>query len=121
LGGDFSFLGKQVPFLIDGEKHFVDLVLFHRDIPCVVLVDLKIGKFDSRYIGQMNKYVNYFRYNKQYAHEQDAIGLIVCYDTNSEEVFCALGGLEDKIFIAKYKTKLPSELKIKEIMRKNFS
>lgn len=113
LGPDFSFLGQQVPILINGQKHFIDLLLYNHGIPCAILVDLKIGKLDSRDIGQMNKYVNYYRNNKQYAFEADAIGLVICRKTNQEEVFYALGGLEDKIFVAKYKTKLPSEEDIK--------
>jgi len=117
LGSDFSFLERQMPILIDEQKHFIDLVLFHRGIPCIVLVDLKIGKLDSRDIGQMNKYLNYYRNNRQYASEQDAIGLIICREVGHEEVIYALGGLEEKIFVAKYKIKLPSEEKIKKMIR----
>ncbi|MFZ2310638.1 MAG: PDDEXK nuclease domain-containing protein, partial [Patescibacteria group bacterium] len=86
LGPDFMFLGRQVPILIDNEKHFIDLVLYHRGIPCVVLVDLKKGKLDSRDVGQMNKYLGYYRNNKQYVFEQDAIGLIICKEAGHEEV-----------------------------------
>ena len=117
LGEDFSILGRQVPLKIDGETHFIDLVLYHRGIPCMVLVDLKIGKFDSRDIGQMNKYIGYYRRYKQYAHEQDTIGLIICREAGREEVVYALDGLEEKIFIAKYKVKLPSEAKIKKALK----
>ena len=118
LGSDFMFLGSQVPFLIDNEKHFIDLVLYHRGIPCVVLVDLKKGKLDSRDVGQMNKYLGYYRNNKQYVFEQDAIGLIICKEVGREEVTYALDGLEEKIFVALYKTKLPSVEKIKKIIGK---
>jgi predicted nuclease of restriction endonuclease-like (RecB) superfamily len=117
LGEDFSILGRQVPLKIDGETHFIDLVLYHRGIPCIVLVDLKIGKLDSRDIGQMNKYIGYYRRYKQYAHEQDTIGLIICREAGREEVVYALDGLEEKIFIAKYKVKLPSEAKIKKAIK----
>ena len=55
LGEDFSILGRQTPIKVDSKTHLIDMVLYHRGIPCVVLVDLKIGKLDSRDIGQMNK------------------------------------------------------------------
>jgi predicted nuclease of restriction endonuclease-like (RecB) superfamily len=73
LGSDFMFLGRQVPILIDNEKHYIDLVLYHRGIPCVVLVDLKATKLDSRDIGQMNKYISYYRRNRQYIYENDTL------------------------------------------------
>ena len=118
LGQDFSILGRQVPAKIDRQTHFIDMVLYHRGIPCVVLVDLKIGKLDSRDIGQMNKYIGFWRRNKQYEHEQPTIGLIICREAGREEVIYALDGLEEKIFIAKYKVKLPSEMKIKKVIKK---
>jgi len=118
LGEDFLYLGHQVPIQIDNEKHYIDLVLYHRGIPCVILVDLKANKLDSRDIGQMNKYIGYYRNNKQYVFEEDAIGLIICREAGREEVIYALDGLEEKIFVAIYKTKLPSEEKIKRVMRR---
>jgi predicted nuclease of restriction endonuclease-like (RecB) superfamily len=118
IGEDFSILGRQVPIKIDRQTHFIDMILYHRGIPCVVLVDLKIAKLDSGDIGQMNKYIGYWRRNKQYEHEQPAIGLIICREAGREEVIYALDGLEEKIFIAKYKVKLPSEARIKKAIRK---
>ncbi|MBI5410197.1 MAG: DUF1016 family protein [Nitrospirae bacterium] len=118
LGEDFSILGRQVPLKIDGETHYIDVVLYHRGIPCIVLVDLKIGKLDSRDIGQMNKYIGYYRRNKQYEHEKDTIGLLICREAGREEIAYALDGLEEKIFIAKYKVKLPSDEKIKKAIKK---
>lgn len=117
LGPDFFIGSRQQPIKISDKTHYIDLVLYHRGIPCVVLVDLKIGKLDSRDIGQMNKYVGYWRHNKQYEHEKAAIGLIICKEADKEEVVYALDGLERKIFIAKYKLKLPSEAKIKKALK----
>ena len=117
LGQDFAILGRQVPIKIDQQTHSIDMVLYHRGIPCVVLVGLKIGKLDSRDIGQMNKYIGYWRRHKQYDHEQPTIGLIICREAGREEVIYALDGLEKKIFVAKYKVKLPSEAKIKKALK----
>ena len=117
FGEDFAILGRQVPIKIDNETHHIDLVLYHCGIPCKILVDLKVGKFSSRDVGQMNKYIGYYRHNKQYAHEQPAIGLIICREAGREEVIYALDGLEEKIFVARYKLKLPSEAKIKKALK----
>ena len=76
-----------------------------------------LGNFSSRDVGQMNKYIGYYRRDKQYAHEQDTIGLIICREAGREEVVYALDGLEEKIFIARYKVKLPSEAKIKKALK----
>ena len=117
LGEDFFISKRQTPIKIDNQTHYIDLVLYHRGIPCVILVDLKIGKLDSRDIGQMNKYIAYWRRNRQYEHEKPTIGLIICKDAGKEEVMYALEDLEKKIFIATYKGKLPSEDKIKKAIK----
>ena len=69
---------------------------------------------NARDVGQMNKYINYFRNNKQYEHEKDTIGLIICSEAGYEEAQYALGGLEEKIFIATYKSKLPTIEQLKK-------
>ncbi len=118
FGSDFSLAGRQKKIIIDNEIHTVDLEFYHRGIPCVVLVDLKIGKFKAEYIGQMNKYLNYYRENRRYKWEKNPIGLIICEYRGKEEVYYALGGLENRIFIVEYRTKLPSENEIAKRLRK---
>ena len=118
LGEDFAFVGRQVPIKIDNETHFIDLVLYHCGIPCKILVDLKIGKITSEDIGQMNKYIGYYQKNKQYEHEKDTIGLIIGKEAGKEEIEYALNKLEQQIFVATYKAKLPSKKQIKEAVRK---
>jgi len=112
FGTDFSLAGRQRKIIIDGEIHSIDLEFYHRGLPCIVLVDLKIGRFKSEYVGQMNKYLNYYRENRKYQWEKDPVGLMICEDKGREEVHYALGGLENKIFVAEYRTKLPGEEEI---------
>ena len=115
LGPDFYIRRRQQPLIIDGQAHRIDLELYCRAIPCIVLTDLKLGPFADRDVGQMNKYVNYYRERvPQYPWEKPAIGLIVCARAGQEEVRYALGGLEERIFVAEYRIKLPSEEQIKE-------
>jgi len=112
FGPDFSLTGRQRKIIIDQEIHTVDLEFYYRGIPCIILVDLKKGKFKSEYVGQMNKYLNYYQENKMYPWEKSPVGLIICEYKGKEEAHYALGGLENKIFISEYKTKLPSEEEI---------
>jgi len=113
LGPDFYLRRTQQQLVIDGRYHAVDLELYCRAIPCIVLVDLKVGPFEDRYVGQMNKYVNYYRERvPSYPWERPAVGLIICASAGREEVRYALGGLEERIFVAEYRRKLPSEAAI---------
>jgi predicted nuclease of restriction endonuclease-like (RecB) superfamily len=115
LGPGFYVRRSQQPLVIDGQYHTVDLELYNRDIPAVVLVDLKVGPFRDGYVGQMNKYVSYYRERMPHHEwERPTIGLIVCESAGRDEVRYTLAGLEERIFVAEYQVRLPTERVIKE-------
>ena len=116
FGHGFAFMGAQQKILIAGQWHKVDLVFFHRLLKCVILVELKTEKFKSEFVGQINKYLTYFRENKL-QDERDPIGLIICKEKDDEEVHYALGKLNEDIFVSEYKTYLPSEEEIKKRLK----
>jgi predicted nuclease of restriction endonuclease-like (RecB) superfamily len=58
LGAGFAFVGRQVPFEVDGEDFYIDMLFFHIPLNRYVVIDLKLGKFRLRYAGQINFYVN---------------------------------------------------------------
>jgi len=61
LGDDFAFLGRQRRLRIDDNWFRVDLVFFHRRLRCLLIADLKVGKFSYADAGQMHLYLNYAR------------------------------------------------------------
>ena len=118
LGKYFSLVGRQVKILVDGNWEKIDLVFYHTRLHCYILVELKKGKFQKEYVGQINTYIQYYRHNEQSVGDNPTIGLILCEDIGYEEAIYALGGLEEKIFVAKYRLELPSEGQIKEKMKR---
>ena len=48
LGNDFAFVGRQRRLRIDDEWYRVDLLFFHRGLRCLVIFDLKLGRFTRR-------------------------------------------------------------------------
>jgi len=117
LGPGFYVRRSQQPILIDGQYHSVDLELYNRDIPATVLCDLKLGPFRDAYVGQMNKYVSYYRERvPRHEWEKPTIGLVVCESAGRDEVRYALAGLEERVFVAEYQVRLPTEQTIKKRM-----
>ena len=81
-------------------------------LKCIVIVELKTEKFRREFVAQINQYLTYIRENDKLEGERDPIGLIICKEKDEEEVHYALGDLKKEIFVAEYKTKLPSEKEI---------
>ena len=117
LGGDFAFVGRQKRLRIGDEWYRVDLIFFHRRLRCLVVIDLKRGKFTHADAGQMHMYLNYAREHWTRPDENPPVGLILCALKNSALAKYALQGLPNKVLAAEYKTVLPDEKLIAEELR----
>ena len=114
LGDDFAFIARQKRLRLDDTWFRVDLVFFHRRLRCLVIVDLKVGKFNYADAGQMHLYLNYAKANWMREGENPPVGLILCSEKGAAEAHYALHGLSNKVMAAEYQTVLPSEKMIAE-------
>jgi predicted nuclease of restriction endonuclease-like (RecB) superfamily len=109
LGGDFAFIGRQKRLRIDDVWFRVDLVLYHRRLRCLLLVDLKLDDFSHADVGQMNVYLNYARRHWTHEGENPPVGLILCAGKKRKALAeYALQGIENKMLAAEYRTQLPN-------------
>jgi len=119
MGKGFAFVERQKRMIIDGEDHHLDLLFYHRTLKRLVAIDLKLGKFQAKYKGQMELYLKWLnRYEKQEG-EKDPVGLLLCAEGNREQIEL-LEMHKDGIMVAEYWTELPPkkmlEQKIREII-----
>jgi predicted nuclease of restriction endonuclease-like (RecB) superfamily len=102
FGGDFSFIGNQYRIEAEDEEYFIDLLLFHRRLQCLVAVELKIGKFIPEYKGKMEFYLNILNDHVKLPHENEAIGIIICKSKKRTIVEYALKDSNKPIGVATY-------------------
>ncbi len=112
LGNGFCFEARQKRISIENEHDKIDLVFYHRILKCHILIDLKIREFSHSDVGQMNFYLNYYKNEIINKDDNQPIGLILCANKNHTKVEYATAGLDNNLFVSKYKINLPS---IKEI------
>ncbi len=119
LGGDFAFIGRQRRLRIGDDWYRVDLLFFHRRLRCLVVIDLKVGKFTHADAGQMHLYLNYAREQWMNEGENPPVGLILCAEKNAAVARYALEGLPNKVMAAEYKMKLPDEKMLAAELRRS--
>jgi predicted nuclease of restriction endonuclease-like (RecB) superfamily len=107
LGDDFTFVGRQRRMRIGDSWHRVDLVLFHRSLRCLLLIELKTGAFSYAAAGQIHMYLNYARENWAKPGENPPVGLILNAEKDAEQARYALDGLPNPVLAAEYKVTLP--------------
>ncbi len=109
LGGEFTFIARQKRLRVGDQWYRVDLLLFHRRLRCLILIDLKLGRFTHADAGQMNLYLNYATQHWTIEGENPPIGLILCSERNEAVAHYALGNLANKVLAREYKLTLPEE------------
>lgn len=79
LGNGFSFVARQKMITTATGKHFfIDLVFYHFELKCFVLIDLKVGELSHRDIGQMDMYVRLYEEKWRKEGDNPTIGIILC-------------------------------------------
>jgi len=109
LGNDFAFVGRQRRLRIDDEWYRVDLLFFHRRLRCLVIIDLKLGRFSHADAGQMHLYLNYARDHWVQPGENPPVGVILCSGKGEALVRYATEALPNKLLVREYLTALPDE------------
>ncbi len=113
MGGMFTFLGSQYRLQVSDEEYFIDLMLFHRALKCLVAIELKIGKFLPEHVGKMQFYLAVLDDKVRMEDENPSIGIILCKTKDKTIVEYALRESNKPIGIAEYKMvkTLPDEMK----------
>lgn len=109
LGDDFAFVGRQRRLRLDDTWFRIDLLFFHRRLKCLVVIDLKVGKFSHADAGQMHMYLNYAREHWMKPGENPPVGLLLCAAKGAAEAHYALENLPNKVLATEYQTVLPNE------------
>lgn len=107
MGAGFTFVARQKRVRVGHAWFRMDLLLYHRALRCLIVIDLKTGAFTHADAGQMNLYLNYAKEHLMLPGEADPVGIILCSDKDDAVVKYATGGIRTRVFAAKYLTNLP--------------
>jgi len=91
--------------------------LYHVLLKCYIIVELKARELKQGDIEQVTKYLTYFR-ERKIGEDKDPIALIICKNHDKIDVYYSAGKNKEKIFVAEYKTNLPSTQEIKAKLKK---
>ncbi len=114
LGQGFSFVGSQIPLIFDEQEFFIDMLFYHLNLRCYVVIELKATDFKPAHTGQLGFYLA--AVDKQLRKEGDnrTIGLLLCKNRNKIIAEYALSNINAPIGISSYElTKaIPDTLKL---------
>jgi RecB family endonuclease NucS len=109
LGRDFCFVGSEYPVQVGKRDFALDLLFFHRDLNCLVAIELKIGEFQPEHLGKLEFYLEALDRDVRKAHERPSIGVLLCASKDSEVVEYALSRSLSPALVAEYQTRMPDK------------
>ena len=118
LGKGFSFVARQFRISTETDHFYADLVFYNYLLKCFVVIDLKTTKLSHADIGQMDMYVRMFDELKRGADDNPTIGIILCTDKSETMVKYSVLQESQQIFAGKYKTVLPTEEELADMIAK---
>ena len=106
FGRDFIFIDEEYHVQVGNNDYYVDLLFYHRELQCLVAIDLKIDDFKPEYMGKMDFYLEALDRDIKKPHENPSVGMILCKNADTDVVEYSLSRSLSQTMIAEYKTKL---------------
>ena len=116
LGKGFSFVDRQMRISTESAHFYIDLVFYNYLLKCFVIIDLKTNKLTHSDIGQMDMYVRMFDALKRVKDDNPTIGIILCAEKDETIVKYSILKESKQLFASKYKTVLPTEDELAEMI-----
>ena len=112
MGTDFAFIGNQYKVTVGDDDFYIDLLLYHRRLKCLIVVELKTTKFKPEHAGQMQFYLTALDEQEKEIDENPSIGIIICKGKNRTVVEYALKRVNAPMGVADYTIteKLPNDM-----------
>ncbi len=115
LGQGFAFVGSQVPLTFDDQEFFIDLLFYHLNLRCFVVIELKATKFKPEHTGQLGFYLAAVDDLMRKEGDNPTIGILLCKSKNKVIAEYALRSMKMPIGVSEYALSkaLPKDLKAK--------
>lgn len=78
LGNGFAFVGNQYKITVSNIDYFIDLLFYHLELKCYIVVELKARKFKPTDAGQLNFYLSVVDDKLKKNGDNSTIGILLC-------------------------------------------
>lgn len=98
----FAFIGHNYHLTVGDKDFYIDLLFYHLELRCFVVIELEMGDFKPEYSGMMNFYISAIDGQKRKEHDQPTIGIILCQARHQAIAEYALSNLRNPIAVAEH-------------------
>ena len=103
LGNGFSFVGNQYKITVSEIDYFIDLLFYHLELRCYIVVELKARKFKPTDAGQLNFYLSAIDDMLRKENDNPTIGIILCKEKDKLTAGYSLKDINKPVGVSEYK------------------
>lgn len=104
MGRGFAFIGRQYHITVDGDDYYIDILMYHLQLHCYVVVELKAVEFIPEFVSKLNFYISAVDEYVKSPEDKPTIGLLLCRTKSDKKARFALRGITQPMGIAQYET-----------------
>ncbi len=104
MGKGFAFIGRQFHLSVDESDYYIDIMMYHLQLHCYVVVELKAVEFKPEFVSKLNFYISAVDEQVKLPEDKPTIGLLLCRSKSDTKARFALRGFTQPLGIAEYET-----------------
>ena len=102
LGAGFAYIGKQVPIQVGERDFYLDLLFYHTQLHCYVVIELKTGEFEPEHAGKLNFYIKAVDEALRKEGDAPTIGILLCKQKDRLVAEYALSDIQKPMGVSEY-------------------
>ena len=102
LGQGFAFVGKQYPIRVGNRERNIDLLFYHLELRCYVVIELKVNEFEPEYTGKLGYYITAINNQLKKKIDNLTIGMLIVKKKDNIEAQYSLESSSQPIGISEY-------------------
>lgn len=102
LGNGFAYLGREVRIDMGDTDNFIDMLFYNVKIHCYIVVEVKVGDFEPKDMGQLGTYMVAVNHQMKTEFDNPTLGLIICKNKDDVKAQYALEATSQPMGISAY-------------------
>jgi predicted nuclease of restriction endonuclease-like (RecB) superfamily len=129
LGQGFAYVGRQYPIKVGDRERNIDLLFYHLELRCYVVIELKAKEFEPEHTGKLGYYISAVNHQLKKDIDNPTIGMLIVKQKNNIDAQYSLESSSQPIGISEYmlskllpenfKSSLPSIEEIEQELNKD--
>ena len=102
LGQGFAYVGRQYPIQIGDKLRIIDLLFYHLELRCYVVIELKVKEFEPEHTGKLGYYITAINHQLKKDIDNPTIGMLIVKEKNNIDAQYSLESSSQPIGISEY-------------------